>query len=389
MHDQVTLDPAEAAHAVEESDDEDDEVAKPAYEHVPPAEDDEVGPRDEGAAQTQDPTSPTSPISPSKRDSRVKSWFKKFRSGSKTENDLGEKPAAEGAEPFTATYTTVEPIRSVEEEDKPTSDSIRDVALAGRKSDVETDDMYGGSSVPEGRVSPVHEDTGPGPAVDETLDRPVSPLSDSSELSEDPYVIAADVASSRYSAEHGSKRDSGIEQAAALSDSDSEPRGRKGFRERFLKKVIPGRDKDKQKSTTEAPASVTSDPIAEETSHAATEPHANPDPQLLAETEPLREKIQEPSTTSTEAANTTTTGATTPALTHAQTNGDDEDDFEEARDTFDEQRLGPPPKLVDVSGATTETPRLVDVGSPTAKKAGESPVGRNSTGGGSRFTEEL
>jgi hypothetical protein len=324
----------------------------------------------------------------------VKSWFKKFRSGSRTENDLGEKPAVAGAESFAATYTTTEPIRSGEEEDKPTSDSIRDVALAGRKSDVETDDMYGGSSVPEGGVSPIHDgaetETGPGPAVDESTHRPVSPMSDSSELSEDPYVMAADVASSRYSAEHaGSKRDSGVDQAAALSDSDSEPRGRKGFRERFLKKVIPGRDKDKHKSTTE-----TSAPIAEEASQAPlpddTEPKADPDPQVLAETEPLREKIQEPSTTSTEVANTTETGATTPALTHTQTNGDDDDDFEEARDTFDEQRLGPPPKLVDMSGAKTETPRMVDVASPTTtKKASESPVGRNSTGGGSRFTEEL
>jgi hypothetical protein len=211
--------------------------------------------------------------------------------------------------------------------------------------------------------------------------------------------MAADVASSKYESEHGggSKRDSGMDQLAALSDSDDEPRGRKGFRERFLKKVIPGRDKDKDKhKSTTIESGVTSAPIAEETTHdrttteateGAAEPHANPDPKILAETEPLREKIQEPSTTSTEVANTATaTGATTPALTHTQTNGDDDDDdFEEARDTFDEQRLGPPSKLAEV--AKKESPRLVDVSS---KKSGESPSGhRNSIGSGSRFTEEL
>jgi len=203
------------------------------------------------------------------------------------------------------------------------------------------------------------------------------------------------VASSRYSAEQGSKRDSGVDQLGTLSDTDSEPRGRKGFRQRFLKKVIPGRtDKDKPKPATAAV--VTSAPAAEETAHAdstepatetSTEPHANPDPQLLAETEPLREKIQEPSTTSAE----------TPALTHTQTDGD-EDDFEEARDTFDEQSLASP---ANASTAKMETPRLVDVGGSANKKTtlptlpttttttAESPMGRSSMGGGSRFTEEL
>lgn len=404
VHEQVTLDPAEAAHAVASTENEEDVAPKPTEET---GISDEPGSKEEvhghPYTETQEPTSPvvpSTPTSPSKRDSKVKSWFKRFRSGSKSENEADKQPDDEEADPM-ATGRTAEPINSIEEEEKPESDSVRDVALAGRRSEAETDDMYGGSARPAGRVSPLHDE----PASHQVVtrggegERSISPVSGSSQLSEDPYVIAADVASSRYSEHGGSKRDSGMDQAGTVSDSDDEPRGRKGFRERFLKKVIPGRhkDEDKNKSVGESGVVNVESPIVEETTHDQTthdpedaptgETHANPDPQVLAETEPFREKIQEPSTTSTEAANTVATGATTPALTHTQTNGEDDDDFEEARDTFDEQTLGPPPKLVEVS--KMEAPRLVDVGSPTQKKGGESPAGRNSIGSGSRFTEEL
>lgn len=413
VHEQVTMDQGEGAHAIESADTEagvkakpleETTVGQPTTEAAADEEDEQedTGTKDAVPSQpysalqdTTSPTSPTSPTTPSKRDSRLSSWFKKFKTGSKAEHDA-EKPALTDAERINATTDTTQ---GIEEEDKPTSDSIRDVALAGRKSDVETDDLYGGSARPEGRVSPVQEGEGQTEAHDAVTDpaRPVSPVSES-DAEEEPYVMAADVASSKYESEHGggSKRDSGIDQFGALSDSDDEPRGRKGFRERFLKKVIPGRDKDKDKhKSTTTDSGVASAPIAEETTHdqittdnaeTDAEPHANPDPKILAKTEPLREKIQEPSTTSTEAANTATaTGATTPALTRTQTSGDDDDDFEEARDHFDEQRLGPPAKLAEV--AKMESPRLVDVGS---KKSGESPVGhRNSIGSGSRFTEEL
>ncbi|KAJ9623714.1 Eisosome assembly protein [Knufia peltigerae] len=404
VHEQVTLDPAEAAHAMASTENEEDATPRPTEESGiigESASKEEV--HGHPYTETQEPTSPavpSSPTSPSKRDSKVKSWFKRFRSGSKSENETDKQPEDEDADPM-ATGRTAEPISSVEEEENPESDSVRDVALAGRKSEAETDDMYGGSARPAGRVSPLQDDPASHQVVTRGGDgeRSISPISGSSELSEDPFVIAADVASSRYSEHGGSKRDSGMDQAGTISDSDDEPRGRKGFRERFLKKVIPGRhkDEDKHKSVGESGVVDVGSPIAEETSHDQTthdaedapadETHANPDPQVLSETEPLREKIQEPSTTSTEAGNTATTGATTPALTHTQTNGEDDDDFEEARDTFDEQRLGPPPKLVEVS--KMEAPRLVDVTSPTQKKGGESPAGRNSIGSGSRFTEEL
>ncbi|KIX00226.1 uncharacterized protein Z518_10365 [Rhinocladiella mackenziei CBS 650.93] len=420
-HDRVTSDPPEAAHAL--AADEEDEAAGPKEESrpSPPTAERDVGPEDNVAAspyssiaQPQEAASPTSPVSPSKRDSKMKAWFKKFRTGSKAENDLGEKPTVAETEPeTTAAPATTKPIEPVEE-DRPTSDSIRDVALAGR-SDNETDDMYGTSPKPAGRVSPVHDEppsTDPVPssvAVEpDHRPRSISSLSDSTDLSEERYVIAADVASSKYSAEHGSKRDSGVDQAAALSDTDSEPRGRKGFRERFLKKVIPGRDKDKHKSVAEPASTPAAAPIAKEPSQAIpakpietepatttetsrNEPASNRglEARSDAETKPTRERVQEPSTTSTEAGNTTATGATTPALTHAQTN---DEEFEEARDTFDEERLGRPHQLGDVSGAKMETSRLVEVGSPITKR-GSSPVGsRNSTGAGregSRFTEEL
>ncbi|KAI1613945.1 hypothetical protein EDD37DRAFT_635213 [Exophiala viscosa] len=393
LHEEVTTDEREAPHVI--SADTEAGLGAKSLEETTDAEPvTESGVKDAVSGQpysaVQEPTSatsPTSPTSPSKRASTLGSWFKKFRTGSKAENDA-EKPALTVAEPTTATADHTQGIE--EEEDEPATDSIRDVALAGRKSDAETDDLYGGSALEEGRVSPVQE--GHGETYDAVTDpaRPISPVSES-DADEEPYVMAADVASSKYESEHGggSKRNSGMNQldadAGAVSDTDSEPRGRKGFRERFLQKVIPGRaDKEKHKSTTEPTVAVAS-PIAEEPAETETKtdakPHANPATGILADTEPLREKIQEPSTTSTEVPDT---GATTPALTQTQTNGDDDDDFEEARDTFDEQRLP-----ATASMAKMESPRLVEVGKKS--EDGSSVGGRNSIGSatGSRFTEEL
>ncbi|KAK4947790.1 Eisosome assembly protein [Elasticomyces elasticus] len=396
LHEEVTTEEREAPHVIS-ADTEAGIAAKPlettdAEAATEPAAD--TGVKDAVSSQpysaTQEPTSltsPTSPASPSKRNSTLGSWFKKFRTGSKAETDT-EKPALTRAEPTTTTAENTNAIEEEEEEDKPASDSIRDVALAGRKSDVETDDLYGGSAREEGRVSPVQE--GHGETYDAVTDpaRPISPVSES-DADEEPFVMATDVASSKYESEHGdvSKRNSGMNQLdpGAVSDTDSEPRGRKGFRERFLKNIIPGRaDKEKHKSTTE-PAAAVASPIAEETTHKQTatdaKPHANPDATVLAETEPLREKIQESSKTSTEVPNT---GSTTPALTRTQTDGDDDEDFEEARDTFDEQRLP-----ATASMAKMESPRLVEVGKKS--EDGSSVGGRNSIGSatGSRFTEEL
>lgn len=424
FQDQATMDPAEAAHAIAADSDDDsggDEAKSPQRQNnARRLSDGEIDRKGTSAAtpatgisQVQEPTSPTSPTSPSKRDSRVKSWFKKLRTGSKAENDIGDKPTFSTE---TEPEKTTEPLKEEEEgkegkkqkEHMPSSDSARDVALAGR-SDNETDDLYGAGDKSKDGVSPAPYAVGHEPQTGGQRSRSISPVSSS--LSDDPYVIAADVASSRYSAEQAnSKRNSGADQAAPIEDSDDEPRGRKGFRERFLKKVIPGRDKDKQKPAVAeaAPTSAAVAPIGERAeiepakssdleqhTNAANEtstPSANPDLAVLDDTEPLREKMEEPSTTSTEPGNATTTGATTPTLAHTVTN-DGEDDFEEARDTFDEGALAARPKIIDVSKAQQLKPELVDVTSPTtgAKKSNASPVGsrHSGSGGGSRFTEEL
>ena len=418
VDDQLDMDPGEAAYAVAAADAEDDE-AKPTEVPLPGVE--EVGPTDDVAAPpygsvvpTQDatiaalPMSPPAPTSPSKRNSRVKSFFKRLRTGSKAENDFvaGQPYTAESdaKEAVTAPPQSSEPAK---EEDPAATDSMRDVAFAGR-SDNETEDMYGGSAKPDGRVSPIQDEPqygAPGPAVadGDTKERDVSPPSKASSVSDDPFVIAADVASSRYSTEHaaGSKRNSGHDQLAAAAvekeeEEEEEPRGRKGFRERFLKKVIPGRDKDKRQAGTFTSSAVGSSAAAQ--TGTASAPSANkavteaaPATAPEAETEttdavPEEEsdlpskKVQEPSTTSTEATgNTTVTGATTPALTHTQTNGDDDEDFEEARDTFDEGRL------VSASKVDSGSARIVDVNSPMSPTTAKS----RTSGEGSRFTEEL
>lgn len=422
-HDDLTMDPGEAAHAVAAADAE--EAPKPAA--VPLPQDEDVGSPDNIGAgpysstthpqEVVTPASPTSPTSPTKRNSRVKSFFKRFRAGSKAENDyVPEQTTDREAEPKEDPTDVVPAAEPTKEEDAAATDSIRDVALAGR-SDNETEDMYGGSAKPGRRVSPLRDEeaAGAGPAASAggAAERGISPASDTSSLSEEPYVIAADVASSRYSTEHtGSKRNSGYEQVANLTDEDDEPRGRKGFRERFLKKVIPGRDKDKRQPgafTSSAVGNSGAAATTAEASNSAPVAHAaNTDSAPVPDAEPdstnaapaghiddtpheddhahdhelPRQKVQEPSTTSTEATgNTTVTGTTTPALTHAQTNGDDDEDFEEARDTFDEGRL------ISASKVDSGAARIVDVTTPMTPTGG-GPRGRTS-GEGSRFTEEL
>ena len=433
VHDEVTIDPAEAAHAVAAG--HEDEAGKPAEAalaaEVPLPADEEIGPMDDAGVAPDSsavpaeettaaaaPLSSSTPASPSKRNSRVKSFFKKLRTGSKSdinEFTLGRPAAAEAEPKETEESRTADPIK---EEDLTATDSMRDVALAGR-SDKETEDMYGGSAKPRGRVSPLNDETaaegvtgGHGPAVGAsgTGERDVSPPSDTSSLSEEPYVIAADVASSRYSTEQGagSKRNSGHDQLAGanLTDEEEEPRGRKGFRERFFRKVS-GKDKNKGQAgtvatsavgasaaaQTSAAAAASAKPTTTEAAPAAVSAPADKEDPVDATTGPeeteanldegidlRREKVQEPSTTSTEAtANTTITGTTTPALTHAQTNGDDDEDFEEARDTFDEGRL------VSASKVDSGAAKIVDVTSPMTPTTSKGRV----SGEGSRFTEEL
>ncbi|KAJ4504734.1 Eisosome assembly protein [Exophiala dermatitidis] len=407
VHDKVTVDAGEGPHdivaheqASATTQKEIEEGSVPVYTNLG-AKEDGSKPLPSGPDHPEEPTSPTSP---SKRDSRVKSWFKKIRGGSRSDNELNDKPAGAQTETqhqhvtITSTDGAAEPTAKVSEEkeegeggkDMPRSDSMRDVALAGRN-DNESDDMYGAPSHTDGRVSPLVENetnttaapatgmkTGPGPELEaveslaEKKSASISSLSGSSHLSQEPHEIVADVASSRYSTDlpASSKEESGVVEppAAPLSDTDeSEHRGRKGFAERFLSKVLPGslvpglshKEDDAAGTTTgsKEDAHAEASHKEEEAGH-----HANPEPEILEETEPLREKLDDPSTL---------------ASTSANKDDEEDDDFEEARDTFDEQRLGS-------SNNNNAKPSASPAGSRSSNATG-------TTGGreGSRFTEDL
>ena len=221
------------------------------------------------------------PASPPKGDSKVKSWFKtRFRSGSKTQKDEEISGFVGGA---ALTRTGVP-----EGTDEPKSDSERNVALAGRSTTNESDDMYGGAQ--------------PTTAVAAAPEATPTARSRSTSISS--------LSSSNYGEP---SREAGPEGSVA---SDP-PRGRRGFKERFLNKI-----------------------------------HA-------------KEPAAAAATDSPTAATKVSSGTQEP------------DEFEEARDTFEEEKLAPPPKLTDV---------VVDDGpSPAMKAVSPTPGSRER----SKFTEEL
>ena len=264
--------------------------------------------------RTADPTSPTSP----KGDSKVKSWFKsRFRSTSKTENDLDNRP-------ITSDSTTVAAVTKTgsDEEAKPDSDSDRNVAMAGRK-DTETEDMYGDSN--EAPVSPVKDASVQPIQRDRSRSTSISSLSSYGDKQPDTSEPQKTTSTEPIGPKHISTEDSpsaperpssATEPPATESTpsagetqetSDSDNRGRKGFRQRLLKKVK--RDKNKDQSKT-----IQEEPTIEQ--QAAAMPDAGPMPEK-------------------------------------ETNAKEEDD--EARDTFAEEKLAPPPKLSKV--ATGGSPR--------------------------------
>jgi hypothetical protein len=221
------------------------------------------------------------PASPPKGDSKVKLWFKtRLRSGSKTQK-TEENSGFVGGAALTGTGVP-------EETEEPKSDSEKNVALAGRSITNESDDMYGGAE-PTTAVAAAPEAT--------TIARSRSPS-----------------ISSLSSSDYGEpSREAGPEGSVA---SDP-PRGRRGFKERFLNKI---------NAKEPAPAAATDNPTA------ATK---------------VSSGTQEP------------------------------DEFEEARDTFEEEKLAPPPKLTDV---------VVDDGpSPAMKAVSPTPGSRER----SKFKEEL
>ncbi len=177
----------------------------------------------------------TQATSPQKGDSKVKSWLKsRFRTSSKAQNDLeddGKKPGFIGGAALTGAGV------GDGSPDRAKSDSMREVAMVGRSSTREDEDLYGSS---EKAVSPVD-----GPAERAASRSPSISSMSSSDVDE-----------------------AGKEKA---------PRGRRGFKERLL-----------GKSATKESA-------------------------------------------------------------------DDNDEFEEARDTFDEEKLTPPPKLTTLTGTSTKS----------------------------------
>jgi hypothetical protein len=105
------------------------------------------------AVPHEDSTSQATPTP--KGDSKVKSWIKsRFRTSSKTQKDMEEgnvrKPGFIGG----ATLTGTKADEAGGSPDRAKSDSDREVAMVGRSSTRETDDLYGSS---EKAVSPVND----------------------------------------------------------------------------------------------------------------------------------------------------------------------------------------------------------------------------------------
>jgi hypothetical protein len=218
------------------------------------------------------------PASPPKGDSKVKSWFKtRFRSGSSTQK-TEEASGFVGGAALTGTGVP-------EQSEEPKSDSERNVALAGRSTTNESDDMYGGAEPTTTAAAAAPEARSRSPSI-----------------------------SSLSSSDYGEpSREAGPEGSVA---SDP-PRGRRGFKERFLNKIH---------AKEPAPAVAADSPVAAAKVSSGT---------------------QEP------------------------------DEFEEARDTFEEEKLAPPPKLTDV---------VADDGPGPAMKAVSPTPGSRER---SKFTEEL
>lgn len=183
--------------------------------------------------QTTNQTSPTP-----KGDSKVKTWLKsRFRTSSKSQKDMeedGKKAGFIGGAALTSAGATTGDTGG--SPDRAKSDSVREVAMVGRSSTRETDDLYGSS---EKAVSPVRD------AADRTAGRSPS--------------------------------------ISSMSQSDKDedkngPRGRRGFKERFLGKSATQESKEEKN-----------------------------------------------------------------------------DEFEEARDTFDEENVAPPPKLGTLAEGVTQS----------------------------------
>ena len=327
--------PAEGVEAKDEDEDEiEDGVEENKFVSSMPGESGYEDAEEERPVTAQDetepvesPTSPGSPASPGKGDSKVRTWFKsRFRSSSSKKDD--EKP-------FISVHdaTTVDDKAGpIEEEKVSHDDSERDVALAGRISTAETDDMYGSSQ------AKAAEKDKEAPETAEDTAEPVAAVAE-----RDPSPVSS-LSESNYSKPSGTQEEI-VRPGSVASSTDHPPRGRKGFRERILSKITSNKESNPgygipYESTKPAPMTTAESadnkdqPIAEEVK-------ANGDP------EPKQDAA----------------------------------DVEEARDQFDEDGAAGAPKLNTFASGGDETAHHA-----TTTEQALSPKGSRE---GSRFTEDL
>jgi hypothetical protein len=154
-------------------------------------------------------TTPQATSTP-KGDSKVKTWLKsRFRTSSKAQKDMeddAKKPGFIGGAALTAAGVGAGAGETGGSPDRAKSDSVREVAMVGRSSTREIDDLYGSS---DKAVSPVQE------AADKTVRR--SPSISTMSSSE------------------------------ADEEDKNAPRGRLGFKERFLGKSAAEEDQGEKK----------------------------------------------------------------------------------------------------------------------------------------------
>ncbi|KAK5082659.1 Eisosome assembly protein [Lithohypha guttulata] len=216
--------------------------------------------------QEADPTSPNR--------SGVRSWMKvKFGRRSDAQENTAPRPV----------LAQTDKDKTAKGAEVPRTDSMRDVAMAGRSSTSETQDMYGTG------VSP--EPTAVNQSSHVTRERSPSISSLSSDSSHDKNL--------------GPDNNFNL----GTTSNESETRGRSGFRNKLMKKIKPSKDKPKEEGK-----------------------------------------------------------AVTPVLSNTS-----DDEFEEARDTFDEETMAPPPPLSSSAGENSKEKVVTPKGSRD----------------GSRFTEVL
>ena len=268
-------------------------------------------------------TSPEeTPVSPSKGESRVKSWFKgRFRGKSQGAADFDEL-LTQSAVPDTPVPDTAAKKSTETDKDISRSDSMRDVAMAGRTTSQETEDMYGDATEQQSPVSPVspikeEENTpaaaavsAPGPTV--PRQRSTSPSISSLSSSGDEIKRRQQQSSSPPPPPPPkAPADQPASETHTLESEES--RGRAGFRQRLFQKVKPSGGLG-GKLTKHKDRHSEADEKAPQLPPVDTEPFSAGEEQTRGKPKP------------TESSNAA-------------------EMEEEARDTFAEEKLAPPPKL--------------------------------------------